>query len=373
MTIRSFTVAWILAITFSIPASAELTLCNEAPFSISTAVGYRESGQWHSRGWYNIEPGQCAVAVGGALANRYYYVHGYGTDGHTWGDDYSFCTKDAAFTITGQGDCAARGYASKKFYSVDTGNAQSYTSRLTCPNCKQKNGWHLNFALSDVPGGITVDGQSFQTPVTGRVNVDFSGRTLYAHLTVDSDLTALQNGLPPIMQRYVNRNDDCNEIINVHTISLAPQGNALRVYAAGHYEDWECPWTEVLGMRIDGGKHRIFEQDGDATILLTPQTNGDVIWMSVEVVRMNANGLLGELLRTDLFGPWIRDMILQSVPQTIQLGSIQQQLPPELRGFPIRLTRAAFYDRGSGRLGLRASATITVSPEFAETVWERLQ
>lgn len=75
----------------------------------------------------------------------------------------------------------------------------------------------------------------------------------------------------------------------------------------------------------------------------------------------------------DLFGPWIRDMILQSVPRTLQLGSIQQQLPPELQGFPIRLTSAAFYDRGGGSLGLRAFATITVPQEYAETVWQRLQ
>lgn len=209
MTLRRIFLTCVITLFLPLAATAELRLCNEAPFQVSTAVGYLENGQWHSRGWYNIDPGQCAVAIGGALTNRYYYVHGHSTSRHVWGDNYWFCTRNAMFTISGTADCVARGYESTKFYSVDTANAQSYTSRLTCPNCKQKNGWRLDFALRDVPGGVNIDGRSFQTPITGRINVDFSGRTLYAYVFLDADLTSLQNGLPSIMQKQVNHNDDC--------------------------------------------------------------------------------------------------------------------------------------------------------------------
>jgi len=65
-------------------------------------------------------------------------------------------------------------------------------------------------------------------------------------------------------------------------------------------------------------------------------------------------------------------MILQGVPHVIQLGSIKEQLPAALRPAPLRLTSVAFTDQGGGRLGLYATAEVTVSAQWADSVWRSL-
>ena len=353
---------------------AELRLCNDTPFKLGTAVGYFLGGAWTSKGWWTIDAGDCMVPIGGDLGNRYYYVHAHAVDAsYKWDGDYTFCSTNQAFTIAGSSDCTDRGFETTRFLQLDLNGATSYTQRLTCEGCKVKTGWYLTYALRDVPGGVTLDGNTFTTPTTGWAKVDFSGDTLYATLTVDADVSALQHGLPDIIRAHVNNNDDCDYILNMHTISLSPYGGSLRVYAAGHYENWDCPEIETDFGDIEFGKYRIFEQNGDATAILTPHTNGSGVSMDVNVVDMNADGVLGNLMNNGWFGPWIRDMIMESIPQAIELGRIEDLLPPELQGFPLRLLDISFYDRGGGRLGLRTSAKVTVSSDYAKGVWDRLQ
>jgi uncharacterized membrane protein len=356
-------------------ARAELRICNDTPFKVNTAIGYHTSAGWQSEGWWTIEGGGCKVVVGGDLpGNTYYFVHARTVeDGREWGDDYNFCTTQRAFTIPGDQRCAERGYDRTKFFKVDR-LAASITQRLTCgANCKLKSGYFLTYAVRDIPGGVTIDGRSFTTPAKGWLKVDFSGSELHATLTVDADVSQLQHGLPDIIRAHVNNNDDCDYILNMHTISLGPSGGALRVYAAGHYEDWECLEYETIFGDVDLGKHRLFEQNGDATGFLTPQTNGRDVWMNVGDVDVNADGVLGALLNSDWFGDWIRDAILASIPQMIELGRLDDLLPPELQGFPLSLLDVSFYDRGGGNLGLRTAAKVTVSRDYAQSVWDRLQ
>ena len=44
-------------------ASAELRVCNDTPFRLSTAVGYYENGNWVSKGWYWVDAGDCIVPL----------------------------------------------------------------------------------------------------------------------------------------------------------------------------------------------------------------------------------------------------------------------------------------------------------------------
>jgi len=370
--------AFLVAITTLICASAtqaQLRVCNDTPFKLEVAVGYPEAGGWRSAGWYIFEAAECAN-VKSNLTNRYYYLHAHAAEdsSKSWGDDYEFCTASRAFNIVGNEGCTQRGFESTKFFRVDTGGADSITQRLTCgSDCKMKSGYFLSYAARDVPGGITIDGNTFNTPAKGWLKVDFSGSELYATLTVDADVSSLQRGLPDIIRAHVNNDDDCDYKLDMHTISLSPSGSALRVHAAGHYEDWECLEYDTVVGDVDLGKHRLFEQDGDATAIIRPQTNGSAVWMDVNVVDINANGLLGTLMDSDWFGAWIRDEILASVPQVVQLGRIDDLLPAELQGFPLRLLDVSFYDRGGGKLGLRTAAKVSVSREYAQFVWDRLQ
>lgn len=111
-------------------ALAGLTLCNDADVRHAVAVGYKSGDRWVSEGWWNIDPGACATAVGGDLTMRYYYFRAEAAGHDFLDEDYAFCTQSAAFTIEGDESCAARGFEQKMFRQIDTGEARNFTYRF---------------------------------------------------------------------------------------------------------------------------------------------------------------------------------------------------------------------------------------------------
>jgi uncharacterized membrane protein len=114
-------------------ARAELNFCNSAPLTIDTAVGESVGGQWRTRGWYSIKPGECATVVGGNLTSTFYY--GYAeTPGAkwVWSGSQPMCATSAAFTIV-HPRCGADDL--KKFVKIDNGAAQSFNYWFTCAEC----------------------------------------------------------------------------------------------------------------------------------------------------------------------------------------------------------------------------------------------
>ena len=111
-------------------ANANLTFCNRTDQSMSIAIGFYNGSSWVSKGWYVVEPGECTTPISGVLSKRYYYYYAETTDARYWKGDYSFCTKSTAFTIYGDDNCYGRGYTSKGFKQIDTGEKLTYTLHL---------------------------------------------------------------------------------------------------------------------------------------------------------------------------------------------------------------------------------------------------
>lgn len=217
----------------------------------------------------------------------------------------------------------------------------------------------IEVVLPVAPGNIVADGRSFAISTSPRLTLDLAGEVLIAHVAVETDLGELQGGFPSLVQSRVNKNDTCDEVFNAHTVSLSPHDTTLRIFVAAHYEKWSCSFF---------GKHRLFEQNGSMGGIVTPVIEGGVIAVRITVTDVDADGAAGVLLRDKLFGSAIRDALVQAVPQVIQLGKIQELLPPGFRELPIQFRNVTFYDRGGGRLGVRANASLEVPPELAETL-----
>lgn len=111
-----------------------LRLCNQTRSRVGVAIGYRESRQWITEGWWNVARGTCETLVKGPLVSRFYYVYAVDYDqGGVWGGRAAMCTRDKMFTIRGIEDCVARGYERSGFFEVDTGEQRSWTVQLTEP------------------------------------------------------------------------------------------------------------------------------------------------------------------------------------------------------------------------------------------------
>jgi uncharacterized membrane protein len=125
----------ILSGLLSLPAKAGMMFCNRTPDAIEAAIGYRETLDWISEGWWRIEPDQCARVFGKPLTQRFYFYHARAL-AHTlpdrpplvWAGKYEFCTDIKAFRIEGDGDCETRSYHTQGFHQIDIGsNTRDYT------------------------------------------------------------------------------------------------------------------------------------------------------------------------------------------------------------------------------------------------------
>ncbi|HEY1711244.1 MAG TPA: DUF1036 domain-containing protein [Rhizomicrobium sp.] len=120
-----------LFLAAAVPAEASFTVCNKGSHTAKIALGRFNGRDWESDGWWTVKPNICTQVLLGPLEARYYYL--YATDGRTgtWDGSHGFCVQTGKFSISGRGNCTARGYDRKGFFQVDTGKAADYTHKLS--------------------------------------------------------------------------------------------------------------------------------------------------------------------------------------------------------------------------------------------------
>ncbi|MEZ5893939.1 MAG: DUF1036 domain-containing protein [Parvularculaceae bacterium] len=106
--------------------------CNKTDNPVWSALAETESGEhYSSRGWWRLEPGECAKIVAGALSKNHYYVYGLIEDAAgerpMVGGDKAFCVNIVMFNATDDISCAEQEYDEAQFRRVDIGSAQSAT------------------------------------------------------------------------------------------------------------------------------------------------------------------------------------------------------------------------------------------------------
>lgn len=98
---------WALA---SVPAHAELTLCNRTSYRVEAAIGLEKRANVETRGWFRIDPGACRKIIDGALDADMVYVHArapavYGSAPLPQASQAELCIRDGDFTISNARGC----------------------------------------------------------------------------------------------------------------------------------------------------------------------------------------------------------------------------------------------------------------------------
>ena len=125
----------VFATLFLVPASgalADFRVCNATKALVGVSVGYRQSEEWITEGWFRVPAESCAPVLKGELVSRYYYL--FAEDGETggqWRGEIFMCTDDREFKIEGVQDCFSRGYQRTGFQEIDTSDQESWMVRLT--------------------------------------------------------------------------------------------------------------------------------------------------------------------------------------------------------------------------------------------------
>src|SRR5688572_16007986 len=84
----------------SLPAQADLKLCNNTDSRVGVALSYKDKDGWATEGWWTIPPQaeapkNCMPLLKGDLIARYYYVFAVDYDkGGSWGGKSMMCTRD---------------------------------------------------------------------------------------------------------------------------------------------------------------------------------------------------------------------------------------------------------------------------------------
>jgi uncharacterized membrane protein len=121
----------VLALVAGLPAEAGLTVCNKGKHPATVALGRFDGRDWSSQGWWKIAPRACGNVIKTKLDARYYYLYGTDTEAGVWDGSTSFCVSPGpSFSISGRGNCAARGYDRRRFFRVDTGDDLNHVQNL---------------------------------------------------------------------------------------------------------------------------------------------------------------------------------------------------------------------------------------------------
>jgi uncharacterized membrane protein len=133
-TLRAGAITTVLILSgLSLPAKADFTICNRTAESVDVTAAYvNPNGGFISEGWWTLRPcGGCELVVLSRETSDPHNVffHGHG-GGRVWEGRDRFCTKQSAFKIVGNQNCAARGFGVRGFRHV-TSKSGNHTTTLT--------------------------------------------------------------------------------------------------------------------------------------------------------------------------------------------------------------------------------------------------
>lgn len=189
--------------------------------------------------------------------------------------------------------------------------------------------------IGGLPVDIAVSGTVMQWDTEAAIGLD-----------LQADLESLQRQITPILQAQLNQNNRCGERLAIREAELLPTAPAARLRVALHVEKWAC--VKLLGKeqakKLVGG-------DGVVMLRLTPLVeDGKSVRVAAEVESIEAEGALGELLRSGTAGAALQEKIKESLVKAIRKGTDFKAMLPGKVAPLVTLERANFAGNGRGLL-----------------------
>jgi hypothetical protein len=167
------------------------------------------------------------------------------------------------------------------------------------------------------------------------------------NLQLTADLSDLQHNLTNLLSSQLDKDDRCGERVAIQNATLRPVEPASVAVVQLHVERWTC--IKVLGKQA---AKKLVGGDAQIQIKLTPTVDKDSTELRLvpEVGDIQADGSLGELLRSGALGEAIREKIRSSILSALNKGTnVGATLPPAVQGY-VTIQSAEFKDGGDGSL-----------------------
>jgi hypothetical protein len=209
--------------------------------------------------------------------------------------------------------------------------------------------------IPPIKASIKLDQQQVEITLWGTLAPKPSGTFA---LALTADLGDFQEHLTPVLSAQLKRDDRCGDRLSVERASIVPSAPSSVLTANVNFERFACvkAFGKQIAKRLVGG-HAVIELN------LTPVLEENDIALTAEVKKIDADGSLGDVLRSDSVGDSIRDKILGAVESAVQkLTNLKSTLPPAI-GSAVSIETVQFADGGAGRLWLTIGAEVRLSAD----------
>jgi hypothetical protein len=227
------------------------------------------------------------------------------------------------------------------------------------------------FPIPPISSTVDVDGQPLRITVSGTIAADAAPqRQELIHVMLQADLSDLQAHATELLRAHLNQSNRCGLRLNLEHAELAPAVPGALLTARVHAEQYAC--AKALGRQMIT---KLIAGEGTVQVRLTPTIeNSETLKLSGEVISVQADGPMGDLLRSEPAGSWIRAKMHDALANALQksLSKLKADLPPAIHGLAA-IQNAQFANLGGGRLGLGLSGEIRISADMAQILIEKLK
>lgn len=226
------------------------------------------------------------------------------------------------------------------------------------------------FNLLPVKNSINFANRPIAITTSGTISKELAeGGQIAFKVELTTDLSDLQENITEVLRSQLNKDERCGERIVIHSAMLTPLSPESLVVAQLHFERWAC--AMLLGRETNS---EMAEGNGLIEVKLTPTVGNDgALRLVAEIGRIDAEGLIAELLRSGSLGDELRDKITEAILSTVRQGvDFKATLPPAAQG-NTTLLRAQFRGTGSGRLIVVLEGEIRVPNEKATALTSELR
>jgi hypothetical protein len=239
------------------------------------------------------------------------------------------------------------------------------------PNAQPQN---LNFKIPPVKIPLTIKDQSVNitaSALISQVSKDHDQNIFKLELT--ADLAELQQNMTALLSSQLDKDDRCGDRVTITNATLVPADPAAIATVQLHYERWAC--AKVFGKQQT---KRLVGGNAVVPVKLTPGISEDKTELRLvpDVGAIEADGSLGELLRSGALGATIQEKVQAAILNALQKGTnLSATLPPAAQPYAT-IENAQFKDAGAGRLTLVLDGQVRITKEqvqlLAKQVKERL-
>jgi hypothetical protein len=190
------------------------------------------------------------------------------------------------------------------------------------------------------------------------------------NLQLTGDLTDLQQNLTELLSAELDKDDHCGDRMAIQHATLMPAEPGSLATVQLHYERWAC--AKVFGKQET---KRLLGGDAVMQMTLTPAVEQDSTELRLvpEMGPIQADGSLGELLRSGTVGDMLREKIRESILKALQKGTdLSATLPPVVQGYA-KIKDARFRDAGSGRLLVLLDGEIQITNEQIQALAKQVK